>query len=558
MRNQHAVLLTILLPFIIFAQTAKLNIAVSDLSPRGIQQSGAEIISERLRSELLNTSVFKVMERNDMASILKEQGFQKTGACDEASCLVEVGQLLGVERIVAGSVGKIASMHTISLRMINVATGEIMFTVNEDYQGDLAGVLTTAVGNVARKLAARAGGEIVKAAMTGKNGDLYITSAPSEARVEIDGKKVAGETPLTLKEIAAGERRIVVRKDEYFGSKTVTLAPDDLLKVDIAMEKGKGSLKVFSEPDGAEVRIDGGRAGTSPCKIDDITAGEHQIQIFREGYLPQKSTLAIGIGQIENLSVTLKAAGYVSVLCDNPSARILVNSSETGQGKVEKHPVEAGEMEIAVEASGFEPFKKTITVTQGNHKVVRPELVSVFGALSVNSKPKGAQIYLNEQDVGTTPYGNARLQPGNYMLKVMLDSYEPVRENVSVVKNSSVSKEYELKHTVVYLDSVKTVKARVHKRWQWVRRVALGSLAAGTFGGGLYFNASVKEGFERQQEIQKEYDQIRGIYDVKTFQRYEDRFNTEKSETKNDALNRNILYGVAGVFTAGLVISIPF
>jgi hypothetical protein len=113
-------------------QTAKLNIAVNDLSPKGIQQSDAEIISERLRSELLNTGVFKVMERNDMASVLKEQGFQQTGACDEASCLVEVGQLLGVERMVAGSVGKIASMHTISLRMTNVATGEIGLAVNAE------------------------------------------------------------------------------------------------------------------------------------------------------------------------------------------------------------------------------------------------------------------------------------------------------------------------------------------------------------------------------------------------------------------------------------------
>jgi curli biogenesis system outer membrane secretion channel CsgG len=117
------------------------------------------------------------MERNDMASVLKEQGFQQTGTCDEASCLVEVGQLLGVERMVAGSVGKIATMHTISLRMINVATGEIMFTVNEDYQGDLTGVLTTAVG-----LAAGAfGGGVYMNAETADAADTYNTTRSYDA-----------------------------------------------------------------------------------------------------------------------------------------------------------------------------------------------------------------------------------------------------------------------------------------------------------------------------------------------------------------------------------------
>lgn len=526
-----------------FSQSARLNIAVNDLSGKGIKQTEAEIISERLRSELLNTGVFKVMERNDMASVLKEQGFQQTGACDEASCLVEVGQLLGVERMVAGSVGKIATMHTISLRMINVATGEIMFTVNEDYQGDLTGVLTTAVGNAARKLAGGAGGEIAKAAMSGKTGDLYVITTPSGASVEIDGKKVAGESPLTLKGIAAGERRIVVRKAEFYGSKTVTLAPDDLLKVDIAMEKGKGSLKVFSEPAGGEVTIDGRRVGTTPCKIDDITAGEHDVHIAKDGYLVQKSTAAIGIGRIENLSVTLKPAGYISVTCDNPSARILINGIEAGQGSVERSVVAAGTVEIAVEAPGFEPFKKSVALAQGAHDVLRPELVSVFGSLGVSSAPKGAQVFLNEQNVGVTPYANPRLQPGNYLLKVALDSYEPVKENVSVVKNSSVSRDFELKHTVAYLDSLKAVKAQARKRRQWVRRVVFGGLAAGALGGGVYMNAQTADASDAYH-ASRSYNT--DVHD-KNWEEYE-----------SNALTRNVLYGVAGAFAAGFAVSIPF
>ena len=126
----------------LYAQApAALNVAVNDLIGKGIEQSSAAIISDRLRSELINTGAFRVMERNEMDNILKEQGFQKSGACDDATCLVEVGQLLGVERMVAGTVGKIETLYTISLRMINVATGQIMFTVNEDFEGDIKSLL---------------------------------------------------------------------------------------------------------------------------------------------------------------------------------------------------------------------------------------------------------------------------------------------------------------------------------------------------------------------------------------------------------------------------------
>ena len=116
MKKSFLLLMISFLSYQIYAQNSnKLNIAVNDLSGKGIEKSTAGIISDRLRSELIKTGVFRVMERNEMENVLKEQGFQKTGACDDASCLIEVGQILGVDRMVAGSVGKVGNFFTISL-----------------------------------------------------------------------------------------------------------------------------------------------------------------------------------------------------------------------------------------------------------------------------------------------------------------------------------------------------------------------------------------------------------------------------------------------------------
>lgn len=95
-------LLSILNP--VFSQDSdrKTPIAVQDLVPEGIEASAASIISERLRSALFSTGTFDVIERNAMSSILAEQGFQASGACSEAECIIEIGQLLGVTQMVAG------------------------------------------------------------------------------------------------------------------------------------------------------------------------------------------------------------------------------------------------------------------------------------------------------------------------------------------------------------------------------------------------------------------------------------------------------------------------
>ncbi len=113
----------------------KIDIAVHDLSSRSVTQETIVIVSDRLRAMLIETGLFRVLERNSMNLILEEQGFQQTGVCDESSCFVEAGQLLGVDRMIAGSIARMGTRYTISLRMFDVASGEILFTVNEDFSG---------------------------------------------------------------------------------------------------------------------------------------------------------------------------------------------------------------------------------------------------------------------------------------------------------------------------------------------------------------------------------------------------------------------------------------
>jgi hypothetical protein len=145
--------LFLFIPLICFAQKpVKTPLAVNDLAGEGIEASEARIISDRLRSELINSEMFRVMERGEMESILKEQGFQQSGMCNDKSCMVEMGQILGVHQIIAGSVGKIGGMYTISTRMINVTSGEVQFSVTLDCKCPISELLTKSVPSIAQQI----------------------------------------------------------------------------------------------------------------------------------------------------------------------------------------------------------------------------------------------------------------------------------------------------------------------------------------------------------------------------------------------------------------------
>lgn len=99
-------------------------LAVMDFVTKDVSQSTAFNVSELIRTQIVNTNKYTVIERSQMREILKEQGFQQTG-CTETACAVQVGKLLSAKKILIGSVMKIGNNIVISGRVVDVEKGII-------------------------------------------------------------------------------------------------------------------------------------------------------------------------------------------------------------------------------------------------------------------------------------------------------------------------------------------------------------------------------------------------------------------------------------------------
>ena len=110
----------------------KTAIAILDFEAKGeATQKEADVLTERVRVELFKTDRYSVMERSRMEDILKEKGFEQL-ICNEVSCMVEAGHILGVEQMVAGSYQKMGTLNTITLRVVDMETGKIIAMPSAD------------------------------------------------------------------------------------------------------------------------------------------------------------------------------------------------------------------------------------------------------------------------------------------------------------------------------------------------------------------------------------------------------------------------------------------
>lgn len=128
------------------------NIAVARLNASGVSASDAAVIADMLRGELFNTGSFNVIEKQNMDKILAEQAFQQTG-CTTQDCAIKLGKLLNVQSMVVGSFGKLLEKYIVSIRVVNVESGKVMYA--DKAKGETVDQIETELKDMAVRIALR-------------------------------------------------------------------------------------------------------------------------------------------------------------------------------------------------------------------------------------------------------------------------------------------------------------------------------------------------------------------------------------------------------------------
>jgi len=210
-------LFSVLRPDLIWAQGAappgqsrQVFLAVLDLDiSEGIPPQARISLSNILREKLWKTGRFRVVDRNNMERILKEQGFQLSD-CTSKECAVKIGQMLGVEEMVTGNIDLLGKTYIISVQMTNVETGEIKKMASDRCSACELDQLIGSIDKVSAALAEVVGGVMTPTTPT--------PTKPTNAEPVIKSPEAKSEP---LKSLEIPQKKINIPKVKPKGNGTV-------------------------------------------------------------------------------------------------------------------------------------------------------------------------------------------------------------------------------------------------------------------------------------------------------------------------------------------------
>jgi hypothetical protein len=161
-------------------------------------------------------------------------------------------------------------------------------------------------------------------------GSLSVATDPAGARVLVDGED-RGESPLTLRNIPAGQHRVVVRAGGNTYTRNVLVEAGATATLFIGGNTGPatGSIAV-SSPVAVQIFEEGRLIGTSDMDRIMLPAGQHDLEIISEaiGYRTNR-TIRVAPGQTSSLALELpKAALSINAV---PWAEVYIDGVRAGE-----------------------------------------------------------------------------------------------------------------------------------------------------------------------------------------------------------------------------------
>ena len=196
----------------------------------------------------------------------------------------------------------------------------------------------------------------------------------------------------------------------------------------------------------ASVRATGGEGYRFDARKElklEMDPGEYIFKFSAPGHRDSWRTYKLARGT-NRLKLKLEPISGVLLIASNPAgAAVTLDGKEAGVTPLVADQLVPGAHEIGMSRKGFSPQFCKVEIDSERPRVVSVDLVASIGRMEIVTKPRGARVFIDDQEVGTTPYRLER-EAGRYQLRPELPGYIPVEENISVERQSNTRSEFTL------------------------------------------------------------------------------------------------------------------
>jgi len=112
-----------------------LNSKIGVINIQSSSENLSNYIVNSIVMHLINTDMFIIVERSEIGIIQREQQYQLSGEVSDSTA-ISIGQQLGVQYIVTGSILPLGDNYSFGLKILNIQTAQIMgqrmYTIKPD------------------------------------------------------------------------------------------------------------------------------------------------------------------------------------------------------------------------------------------------------------------------------------------------------------------------------------------------------------------------------------------------------------------------------------------
>jgi hypothetical protein len=267
---------------------------------------------------------------------------------------------------------------------------------------------------------------------TRNSGGIYVNSYPQGAEISVNGYKTRVVTPAVISGLREGSHTIKVEQGNTpysVKTRTVPVLPGIMSNVFFSIEPVRiTSVRIESDPyDGMEFTVNGKPPVIRiPKKVNVDGPGAYVTIRDGDDYISKQLSDYIQPGETVKLNREDTEMSSVMVISTPAGADVLFDGFPTGfttPCRIDR--VSPGMHRILASIPGYVPDEKVFSVVNNpsldDDATVRLQLSSyVYGAVSVESSPDGARIYLDNRYSGyMTPHVFDYMPMGSYSLKVV-------------------------------------------------------------------------------------------------------------------------------------------
>ena len=227
-------------------------------------------------------------------------------------------------------------------------------------------------------------------------GEALIDSTPQGVPFEVDGKNnPSWVTPFNVTGLGPGKHLVSASKSGYSSEvRSVDVVSGGKTSILFHLAPVNALVVVNSTPPGSDIILDGKPTHKVTPAQFAVEKGTHTVLVKRQGYLDETTTADLGPGQNFQYAPALRALG------DSEAIRTV------------------GRFKKLFGAGG--------------------QSTAGMGSVSIRTKPKGAQVVINQRILDKMSPVDVMMGPGHYVVDITLTGFKPVQKIISVEKDGKV------------------------------------------------------------------------------------------------------------------------